>query len=297
MTRRTWGHAGKDNRAGPRRLTRVRFPDMEQTLALPHGTLAWDDIGSHQAATTIVLIHGFPHDRGLWRGQVDGHAVAFSGARLLIPDLPGFGVSTPLPDADMDGYADAMAAMLDHARIERAVIAGLSMGGYITFAFWRRYPARVQALVLIDSKAPADTDVARDKRRDLIATVERSGVGAIVPGVLTQQLGTTTRATNPVLVGQVEVMLRRSPARGVTAAAHALMQRADSTPTLDTITVPTLIIVGDEDTVTPVSDAIAMQSAIRGSRLVTIAGAGHLSPLEQPATVNAAIAEFLDVAL
>jgi len=98
-------------------------------------------------------------------------------------------------------------------------------------------------------------------------------------------------------VERVEVMLRRAPTSGVTAAAQALMDRIDSTPTLGTITVPTLVIVGDEDTTTPISDAIAMSAGIPGSRLVTIPGAGHLAPLEQPTIVNAAIAEFLDVAV
>ena len=270
---------------------------MEQTLALPHGSLSWDDLGSRHAATAIVLLHGFPHDRGLWHAQVATHDDALPGTRLLIPDLPGFGRSTPLASADMDGYADVIAAMLDQAAVERAVIAGLSMGGYIAFSFWRRHATRVRALMLIDTKAPADTDAAREKRRELITTVERDGVGAIVPALIAQQLGATTRETAPALVARVEVMLRRSPASGVIAALRALMQRIDSTPTLETITVPTLVLVGAEDTVTPVSDAIAMQSAIQGSRLVTIPGAGHLSPLEQPATVNAAIAEFLDVAV
>ena len=269
---------------------------MEHTLALPHGSLAWDDFGSRQAANTIVLMHGFPHDRSLWHAQVAAHDTVFPGTRLLIPDLPGFGRSTTLADADMDGYADVIAAMLDQAGVERAVLAGLSMGGYIAFSFWRRHAARVRALMLIDTKAPPDTDAAREKRRELIATVERDGVGAIVTTLTAQQLGATTRETDPALVARVGVMLRRSPVSGVTAAIRALMKRVDSTPTLETITVPTLVLVGEEDTVTPVSEAIAMQSAIRGSRLVIIPGAGHLSPLEQPAAVNAAIAEFLDVA-
>ena len=111
------------------------------------------------------------------------------------------------------------------------------------------------------------------------------------------KLGVTTRTESPALVGQVEVMLRRAPASGVIGAARAMIARVDSTPTLGTITVPTLVLVGDEDTLTPVTDAIALAAAIPGARLVTVPGAGHLAPLEQPAVVNAAIAEFLDVAV
>lgn len=286
---------GKDNRTGPPGLTRVRLSGMEHTLALPHGLLSWHESGSRDAKPAIVLLHGFPHDRALWQAQLASHADSLPGTRLLVPDLPGFGGSTPLADADMDGYADVVAAMLDEAGVGRAVIAGLSMGGYITFAFWRRHAARVTALILLDTKAPADSDAARGKRRDAMATVEADGVGAFVPELLTQQIGVTTRARQPALVAQIEIMLRRAPASGVIAAARAMMERPDSTPTLDTITVPTLVVVGEEDTLTPVSDAITIQSGIRGSRLVTVPGAGHLSPLEQPAIVNAAIAEFLDV--
>ena len=269
---------------------------MEHTLALPHGQLSWDDVGPRHADMTIVLIHGFPHDRALWSAQIAANADGADATRLLIPDLPGFGRSSPLQQSSMDGYADVIAAMLDSADVRSAVIAGLSMGAYVAFSLWRRHGERVRALILADTRASADTDAAKAKRRELIATVETSGMGAIVPGLLTQQLGPTTRETQPALVERVAIMLRRAPASGVIGAASAMMERVDSTPTLDDITVPTLVLVGEEDTLTPLSDAIAMQSAIRGSRLVTVPRAGHLSPLEQPAIVNAAIAEFLDVA-
>ncbi len=270
---------------------------MEQTLALPHGLLAWNDVHAHHSDTVVVLLHGFPHDRALWVEQESAHSVAFPHVRFLIPDLPGFGRSTPLPDPSMDAYADAIAAMLDEVGVQQAVIAGLSMGGYVAFSFWRRHSARVRALVLLDTKAGADAEPAKVKRQELIATVTRDGTGAIVDGLIPGQLGTTTRASNPALVERVAVMLRRAPASGVVGAAGAMITRVDSTATLDTITVPTLVIVGDEDALTPPSDAIAMSSAIAGSRLVTIPAAGHLSPLEQPTIVNAAIAEFLDVAV
>jgi 3-oxoadipate enol-lactonase len=270
---------------------------MEQILALPHGHLAWDDIGPRTAPITLLLVHGFPHDRGLWSAQIEASDTAFRDVRILVPDLPGFGQSTPLADPQMDAYSDALAALLDAADVHRAVIAGLSMGGYVAFAFFRKYEARVQGLILMDSKAAADTEPARNKRRDLITTVECDGVGAIVPGLLVGQLGSTTRATQPAVVAQVEMMLRRAPATGVIGAATAMLTRVDSTPTLAQVSVPTLVLVGEEDTLTPVTDAIAMSAGIRGSRLVTIGEAGHLAPLEQPAVVNAAIAEFLDVAL
>lgn len=270
---------------------------MERTLTLSHGALTWDDIGSHRAALTIVLLHGFPHDRSLWSAQAAAHESAFPDVRLLIPDLPGFGRSAPLSAPSVDGLADAIEPLLDAAGVEQAVVGGLSMGGYIAFAFWRRHAARVRALMLLDTKAGADSDTAKEGRRELIATVQRDGSGALIAGLVAAQLGSSARAIDPTLVDRVGVMMRGVTAIGITGTAAALMERIDSTPTLDTITVPTLVIVGDEDTVTPPSDALVMASGIRGARLVTIPGAGHLAPLEQPAIVNAAIGEFLDVAV
>ena len=269
----------------------------EHLLALPHGLIAWDMLGPQDAGVTLMLLHGFPHDRGLWTSQAQALSTAFPDTRLLIPDLPGFGRSTPPTEPTMDAYADAIAALLDAAGVATAVIGGLSMGGYIAFAFWRRHASRVRALVLMDTRATADSAPARAKRNELIDAVTRDGFGPSVPAQIPGQLGKTTRETQPALVERVEVMLRRAPEQGVICAATAMMNRIDSTPTLDTISVPTLVIVGEEDVLTPVSDAIAMSSAIRGSRLVTIAGAGHLAPLEAPDVVNAAIAEFLDVAV
>ncbi len=270
---------------------------VEHTLALPHGLIGWDAVGTPDAGVTLVLLHGFPHDRGLWISQAQALTTAFPDTRLLIPDLPGFGRSTPPTECTMDAYADAIAALLDDAGATTAVIGGLSMGGYVALAFWRRHSARVRGLVLMDTKATADAAPARAKRQELIDAVEREGFGASVPSLIPGQLGRSTRETQPALVERVEIMLRRAPEQGVICAATAMMRRVDSTPTLDTISVPTLVIVGDEDVLTPVSDAIAMSSAIRGARLVTIGGAGHLSPLEAPDTVNAAIGEFLDVAV
>ena len=178
---------------------------------------------------------------------------------------------------------------------ERAVVGGLSMGGYVAFALWRRHPDRVRALVLCDTRAGADTDAAREKRRALATTARTDGPGAVAAAQLPGQLGRTTRSSAPHLVDEVEQMLRRASVAAITDALDAMMARPDSTDTLATITVPTLVIVGDEDVVTPVDEARTMAALIPSSRLVVVDGAGHLAPLEQPVTVNAAIAEFLSV--
>jgi Ndr family len=170
------------------------------------------------------------------------------------------------------------------------------MGGYVAFAFWRRHAERVQALVLADTKSTTDSESAREKRQQLIVDAEGSAnahnlTDAMVPG----QLGETTRSAQPEIVARVQAMLHRATPRAVADGSRAMLARHDSTDTLATITVPVLVLVGDEDTLTPLSDAIAMASGIARSRLVTVPGAGHLAPLEQPTIVNAAIAEFLDV--
>jgi pimeloyl-ACP methyl ester carboxylesterase len=267
---------------------------MDRVLVAPHGPVAYADLGP-RTALPVLLVHGFPHDRGVWRAQREAVGEALDGIRLLLPDLPGFGGSAPLAAPSMDTYADTIAAVLDHAEVDRAVVGGLSMGGYVSFAVWRRHADRVRALVLCDTRAGADTDAAREKRRALITTARAEGAGAVAEQQLTGQLGKTTRATAPVLVDEVAHMLRRAPVRGIVDALEAMMSRPDSTDTLPTIAVPTLVVVGDEDVVTPVDEARTMAALVPAARLVVVDGAGHLAPLEQGATFNAALAEFLAV--
>lgn len=267
---------------------------MDRVLAAPHGPVAYADLGP-RTGLPVLLVHGFPHDRGVWRAQREALDGTLDGIRLLLPDLPGFGASAPLAEPSMDAYADTIAAVLDDADLPSAVVGGLSMGGYVAFACWRRHAARVRALVLCDTRAGADTDAAREKRRALIDTASAQGADAVADQQLPGQLGRTTRATAPALVDEVARMLRRASVRGITDALAAMMARPDSTATLETITVPTLVIVGDEDVVTPVDEARAMAALVPAARLVVVEGAGHLAPLEQGATVNAALAEFLAV--
>ena len=238
----------------------------------------------------VVLLHGFPHDRALWRHQV---AALSDAHRCIAPDLPGFGSSSPLPAPTVEAYADAVVALLDELGVARATVAGLSMGGYVAFALWRRYPERVRALILCDTKSGADTDEARAKRRDLIAVAERDGAAAVAATQLDGMLGKTTRATRPAVVSDVRAMMERQPVIGITGALTALMQRPDSTSLLGDISVPVLVAVGDEDTLTPPKEALAMHRAIRTSTLVEIAQSGHATALEQPAAVNAAFRAFL----
>jgi 3-oxoadipate enol-lactonase len=250
--------------------------------------IAYDDGGG--SGLPVVLIHGFPHNRTLWAPQT--HALA-GHARCIAPDLRGFGETPAAPPYSMDRYADDVAALLRALGVERAVIGGLSMGGYVAFAFWRRHRERVRALLLADTRAGADDDAARARRRELVTLARAEGSGAVADRMMVGMVGKSTRERSPGLVEDVRAMLASASVEGVVGALEAMMARPDSTPTLTSVDVPTLIVVGDEDVLTPPADARAMHAAIGGSRLETIAGAGHLSNFERPAAFNHLMGEFL----
>lgn len=249
--------------------------------------VGYDDSGT---GTPVLFVHGFPHDRTLWASQVHGLA---GQARCIAPDLRGFGESTPSPPFGMDRYADDLASLLDLLRVDRAVIAGLSMGGYVAFAFWRRHRRRVRALILANTRAGADTDEARDRRRRLVGLALEHGSSAVAEAMLPGMLGKTSRRKGPELANAVHRMISAAPVAGVVGALEAMMDRLDSTATLATIDVPALVVAGEEDTLIPAEESRAMHNAIRGSTLEVIHGAGHLSNLERPAAFNHVVSEFL----
>ena len=249
--------------------------------------IGYDDGGT---GVPILFIHGFPHDRTLWTPQLQGMTAQ---ARVLAVDLRGFGETTVDPPYSMDQYADDLVGFLDMLHVERAVVAGLSMGGYIAFAMWRRHAKRIRALVLANTRAGADGDEAKERRRSQMALARTQGSNAIADAVLTGMLGKTTRARRPEIVSTVHGMISSAPVDGVIGALQAMIDRPDSTDTLGTIDVPTLVVTGDEDTIIPIEDVQSMQAAIRGSSLEVITGAGHLTNLERPAAFNHVVSEFL----
>jgi pimeloyl-ACP methyl ester carboxylesterase len=242
------------------------------------------------AGLPVLFVHGFPHDRSLWTPQMQGLTVQ---ARCYAVDLRGFGETTALPPYSMDQYADDLAGLMDVLHIERAVIAGLSMGGYIALAMWRRHPTRVRGFVLSNTRAGADSDEGREKRKNLMKVTREQGSSAVADAMITGMLGKTTRAKRPETVNAVHRMISSAPVEGVIGALQAMMDRPDSTPTLATIEVPTLVVTGDEDALIPIEDVRSMHAGIRGSSLEVIAGAGHLSNLERPAAFNHVVSEFL----
>jgi pimeloyl-ACP methyl ester carboxylesterase len=249
--------------------------------------LAHADVGR---GLPVVLLHAFPLNRSMWEPQI---AALFGECRCIVPDLRGFGDSPRSGPYSMDAYADDVVSLLDALQIELAVIGGLSMGGYVAFNIWRRYRSRVRALLLADTRAAADTPEGRAKRDELIALAQREGSAAIADKQIPGLIGKTTREKQPELVERLRSGMAGEDPSGIAGALDAMKNRADSTPLLATIDVPTLVVVGEEDAITPVKEARAMHERIRGSRLEIIPSAGHLSNVERPAAFNAALSDFV----
>lgn len=238
----------------------------------------------------VVLVHAFPLSSALWDAQ---RSALPDGWRLFTPDLPGFGGSTEPPAMSVEAMAASVLTGMDARGIGRAVIGGMSMGGYVTFAMLRLAPRRFSGLVLVDTRATADNDQQKDGRRKMMATARERGSSAIADEMLPKLLGETTKRERPEVAPRVRRMIEATRADTIGGAAEAMMNRPDSTPLLSGVSVPTLIVCGQEDTLTPPSDSEAMHRAIGGSRLVLLPGAGHLSSLETPEPFNESLHAFL----
>jgi 3-oxoadipate enol-lactonase len=240
--------------------------------------------------TALLLIHGFPLDSRLWHAQIVGLS---SRVRVIAPDLRGCGRSDVPPGPySVDQHADDLVSLLDHLGIRRAVVGGLSMGGYITFAMWRRYPERVQALILADTRAEPDSPQARANRDASAARVREIGPASFTEEMLPRIMAPASMEV-PLVRSRALRMMAGQSSDGLIGALGALRDRPDSRALLPGISVPVLVIVGREDVLTPPADARAMAGAIPGARVVEVPGAGHLSPLENPRAVNAALRGFL----
>lgn len=257
-------------------------------------TIAYlDSAPGNTTLRTYVLLHAFPIGANLWEPQMRNIP---AGWRLITPDLRGFGGSTELDSAaasSMSDYADDVGDLLDELGIERVVIGGASMGGYATLAFVQKSGDRVDGLVLANTRATADSPEARANRRNMLALLDREGPSGVAREMMPKLLGTTTRETNPEVEATVRRLIKQQSPLAIRAAIHRMMHRPDSTPLLAHVTVPTLVVTGEEDTLIPIDESRAIAAAVKDAALVVIPKAGHLSNLEQPDAFNDALNPFL----
>jgi 3-oxoadipate enol-lactonase len=259
------------------------------TLALPDVGLAVADNG---VGRTVVLIHGFPMDHSIWAHQVQSLAAKY---RVITPDLRGFGRSSVTPGkVTVEQWADDLAAMLDALRItEPIVLGGLSMGGYVAFQFFQAYRSRLAGLILCDTKAVADTPQAAAGRLETAVHVEREGSQFLADTMPPRLLSPSTLESRPDVVDHLRQIILAGDPVGYAATSRGLAERPNFSKLLQQIDCPALLLVGRHDAISTVAEMSAMARAIRGSRIVEIDNAGHVTPLEAPSNVSRAMGEFL----
>ena len=239
----------------------------------------------------VLFIHAFPLNQTMWDDQV---ADLRHFCRTITLDLRGFGNSDVPPGPySMDQMASDVWGLMSTLELEEAVLVGLSMGGYVSLAFYRNYPGAVRAMMLADTRASADTHQARERRLNSAKKAETEGAKAIADEVVPQLLGPSTLEHKPEITGRVRSMIEANSPAGIAAAQRAMAERMDSTYILAGIDRPVLIAVGGEDSLTPIAEAEALRNGIPHSRMRIVPGAGHLSNLEQPAEFNRALGEFV----
>jgi 3-oxoadipate enol-lactonase len=246
--------------------------------------------GSRGYGVPLVLMHAFPLSREMYAEQADALDKI---ARVLTFDAPGVGNSES-GEVSIHGLADLAVGLMDALQIKTAVVGGVSMGGYAALSFARRYPDRLRALILADTRASADTDEGRAGRRALADLAIEKGASAVAEQMLPKVLGASTLKRRRKVVDRVRKMIEATPPETIAALSIALGERDDSTPALSNIRVPTLVITGEEDSITPPSEAREWGSLIPDARIVEINEAGHLANLEMPERFNALVLEFLE---
>ncbi|MCB1022434.1 MAG: alpha/beta fold hydrolase [Acidobacteria bacterium] len=252
--------------------------------------VGYDAAGS---GVPLLLLHAFPLNRTMYAEQAEGLRDI---ARVIAFDAPGVSRSEPGP-LSIDGLADLAVGLLDALQIPRAVVGGVSMGGYVALSFARRHPDRLLGLILANTRAAADSEEARKGRAETAQVARKQGPGAIAEQMLPKVLGPTALKRNRKLVSRVRAMIEGVPGEVIADLLAALAGRADSTPSLGAISVPTLVIASEDDTVTPAAEARQWAQEIPESRYVEIPGVGHLSNLEAPTEFNQAIRTFLETAI
>ncbi len=242
----------------------------------------------------VVLLHGFPLTRAMWKEQVAGVGSIY---RLIVPDLRGHGES-PAPEGvyTMDEMADDVIELLDTLSLDGpVVVGGLSMGGYVALSLVARYPSRVRGLMLMDTRASADTPDAAQKREEMARAVLAAGsAGPVVESMIPRLFSKKTLETQPERVALLREAMEQNTPRGIAGALRGMACRPDRRGELARIAVPTLVLVGEEDVITPPTEAQDLAGGIAGARLEVVAKSGHMAPFENPAAANPVILRFLE---
>ncbi|HET9479349.1 MAG TPA: alpha/beta hydrolase [Pyrinomonadaceae bacterium] len=250
--------------------------------------MAYTDTG---LGLPVVLLHGYPFNRSLWSEQVNALSNSY---RVITPDLRGLGETDATQGpATMNQMAQDVAALMDQLEISRAAVGGLSMGGYVALAFYKQFPSRVRALVLADTRAQADTEEGKQTRFQQAEKARAEGMAGIADSMLPKLLTPETVSKRPEVVKRVRDMMLKTKPEGAAGALLGMAERDDQTPLLSQISCPTLIMVGQEDPITPVQDSEKMHREIAGSRLVVIENAAHVSNLERTEQFNDELTRFL----
>ena len=258
-------------------------------IKLPETNIFVEQKGSGRP---LLLIHGFPFNHEMWQPQID---TLSNQVRVIAPDLRGHGQSPPTEGPyPMDVLADDCADILEALEVDQpAVVCGLSMGGYISFAFYRRYPQLVAGMILAATRAGADSEEAKTNRDNAAQLTKQHGSQPVIDSMLPIVMAPRTYQDRPELVSQVAGIMESTSPSGMISALMGMKSRPDSTPTLGQIGVPTLIVHGADDQIIPVSESEAMHTGIQGSNLEIIPDAGHLPNLEQTQLFNQAVEDFL----
>lgn len=252
-------------------------------------SLSYGDTGS---GPVVVLLHGFPLSRDMWKPQEE--ALTKAGFRLITPDLRGFGESE-VPDGPytMSLFSDDVIALLDHLEIDRAVIGGMSMGGYILLNILERYPERVIAACYITTRSTSDSDAAKAGRLALLERTKRDGTQSMAELSTATLLTGETLRRNPELVSTVYRWMTSVDIRGIEGALHALLDRKDYSSLLGNFDLPSLVIGADQDSAVQPEDLRILSEGLPNSELCVIPQAGHMANLEQPETFNNCLLRFL----
>jgi 3-oxoadipate enol-lactonase len=246
----------------------------------------------HGAGQPLVLVHGFPLSRQMWDGDVE---ILGKQCRVIAPDLAGFGESLSAARGfTMERCADDLRELLDAMQVqEKIVLLGLSMGGYVSFEFVRKYPERLQALVLVATHPFPDSEATRQGRYETAEFVRREGSSALAERLIPKLLGRTSLKTKPQVVERIRQLISSSSPDSIASACLGLAFRRDSTPLLPQISVPTLIVAGSEDTLIPREQTQQIHQGVTDSRLVVVQECGHMINLEQPLEFQNRVLQFL----